>query len=48
MRWCVDGGEGKPRIAWSYLSGGTMEWVEGGKMSDKGFGLIMIRNRVEL
>jgi len=24
-----------------------MEWIEGGKMSDKGFGLTMIRNRVE-
>jgi len=46
MRWPVVGGGGKPRVVWSHLSGGTMEWIEGGKMSDKGFGLI--RNRVEL
>jgi len=25
-----------------------MEWIEGGKTLDKGFGLIMIRNSVEL
>ena len=49
MRWHVGGGGGdNPRVTWSYLSGGTMEWIKGGKTSDKGFGLTMIRNRVEL
>ena len=35
------GGErGKPRIAQSLLSSGTMEWIDSGKMSDEGFSLI--------
>ena len=34
------GGGGKPRITESFLDGGTIEWIEGGKMSDKGLGMI--------
>ena len=34
------GGRGKPRIAQSLLSSGTMEWIDSGKTSDEGFSLI--------
>ena len=48
VKWRVSrGGGGKPRVAYSVGKGaGTMEWIESDEMSDKGFGLIMIGNRV--